>query len=512
MGSSTSKPAAAASLPAVPATSAEKTPMLPAAATAPLEVGKTLRDTTLRSAVFGMKDVKMTAYKNSQVTLASPVDKAKFDEYMWVLHTMAQLARLIYSDAGIVREVLLSPQFGADNNTAVNDLITSLDKKYAVEKKTKSALPGSIEGRPPQSYVLQEGKGTEFARYISSPSDVTFMFLDKSKLKAPFFQAGDVVLVFKGSSTAKNFKHDLYSQVKIPKDISDVFTNIPKTGDRKNLVPPGFIDPLLKNWSLILQGIKDFKAQRLFITGQSLGGAYATLTSFVLGLTKPAGVQQIHLVTFGSPTIAGDGARNTFNEILDSGYMTLDRVVSYGNKSQMADIIPSVPIGFSHPGFQPLRTELYPELKTGRAYNLDTIRKVFTGGAFGIGKEKTAYEGMTITHMPNRMVIPAKDMRTQAFAHGEYFDMTYLGVLRLPGLKNPGFKDATGGKHTFVAGFNDAGIDFKYVDSQDTTVSEDPSVGDGDFTSLAKEAPAKGGRGTRRKRKLVRRRRTLRKM
>lgn len=487
MGSSTSKPVA---------TAVETASLVPGA-------GPSLRDTTLRSAVFGMKDVKMTAYKNSQVTLASPVDKAKFDEYMWVLHTMAQLARLIYSDAGIVREVLLSPQFGADNNTAVNDLITSLDKKYAVEKKTKSALPGSIEGRPPQSYVLQEGKGTEFARYISSPSDVTFMFLDKSKLKAPFFQAGDVVLVFKGSSTIKNFKHDLYSMVKMPKDISDAFPTIPKT-DKKNLVPPGFVDPLAKNWDLVLQGIKDFKPKRLFITGHSLGGAYATLCAFVLGLVKQPGIESIHLVSFGCPTVVGDGGRNTFNQILDSGYITLDRVVSSFGK--VLDIIPAIPQGFSHPGFQPLRTEVYPELKTGRAYNLDTIRKVYTGGAFGIGEQKALYEEATKTHVPTRMTIPTHTLAGRGYSHSEYFDMTYVGAMRLFGMKNPGFKN-----HTFIAALSDAGVDFKYVDSKpgEVPVDEPDSLGNED---IASGAPVKGGRRTRRKRKLVRRRRTLRKL
>jgi hypothetical protein len=487
MGNSAAKPVAAAG---------ETASLVPGA-------GPSLRDTTLRSGVFGMKDVQMTPYTNSQVTLVKPVDKAKFDEYMWVLHTMAQLARLIYSDAGIVREVLLSPQFGADNNTAVNDLITSLDKKYLKEKRMPSAYTGSIEGRPPQSYVLQEGKGAEFARYISSPSDVTFLFLDKSKLKAPFFQAGDVVLVFKGSSTIKNFKHDIYSQVKMPKDISDAFPSIPKTST-KNLVPPGFVDPLAKNWNLVLQGIRDFKPKRLFITGHSLGGAYATMCAFVLGLVKQSSIQSIHLVSFGCPTVFGDGARNTFNQVLDSGYMTLDRVVSSFGK--VLDIVPAIPAGFSHPGFQPLRTELYPELKTGRAYHIDTIRKVYTGGAFGIGDQKALYEVATKSHVPTRMTISTNTLAGRGFAHGEYFDMTFMGGFRLLGMKNPGFKN-----HIFIAGLSDAGVDFKYVDSKPGEVPADEPDSNG-TEDIASGAPAKGGRGTRRKRKLVRRRRTLRKL
>jgi len=461
----------------------------------------TLRDTTLRSVVFGMKDVQMTPYKNSQVTLAQPVGGDKFDEYMWVLHTMAQLSRLVYSDSGIVREALLSTEFGEDNNTAVNNFITSLDKKYASQKKSSSTYAGSIEGRPMQSYVIQEGKGRSFARYISSPSDVTFMFLDKSKLKAPFFQEGDVALVFKGSSTIKNFKHDMYSQVKMPKDISDIFP-VPKTG-MKNLVPPGFVDPLSKNWHLVMQGITDFKPRRLFITGHSLGGAYATMCAFVLGLAKQPGIESIHLVSFGCPTVMGDGARNTFNTILDSGYMTLDRVVSSFGK--VLDIIPAIPVGFSHPGFQPLRTEMYPELKTGRAYNLDTIRKVYTGGFLGIGEQKSLYEKATMTHVPTRMTIPTRTLAGRGFSHAEYFDMTFMGGFRLFGMKNPGFKN-----HTFIADLSDVGVDFKYVDSKpgDVPIEEPDSTAVDDIKS---GAPS-GGRRRRTQKARGRRRGTRRKM
>ena len=444
----------------------------------------------------------MTPYQKTQVTLSQPVGSAKFDEYMWTLHTMAQMSRLVYSDAGIIREVLMSPEFGDDNNPAVNNVITVLDKKYATQKRASSTYSGSIEGRPAQSYVIQEGKGTLFARYISSPSDVTFMFLDKSKLKCPVFQEGDVVLVFKGSSTVKNFKHDIYSQVKIPKDISDIFP-VPKSGTTKNLVPPGFAEPLAKNWHLVMQGIADFKPRRLFITGHSLGGAYATMCAFVLGLAKQPGIESIHLVSFGCPTVMGDGARNTFNSILDSGYMTLDRIVSSFGK--VLDIIPAIPVGFSHPGFQPLRTEMYPELKTGRAYNLDTIRKVYTGGFLGIGEQKSLYEKATMSHVPTRMTIPTKTLAGRGFSHAEYFDMTFMGGFRLLGMKNPGFKN-----HTFIADLSDSGVDFKYVDSKPGDVpAEEPDSNEvGDIKS---GAPA-GGRRRRTQKARGRRRGTRRKM
>ena len=484
------------------------TPYTPVPTSAPV-----LRDTSLRSVVFGKKDFAMTPYSGQQVTVVDQVDVFQWDAYLCVLLKMAQLARLCYCDAGIIRAALISPEFASTSpltNKPVNDLITRLDAQYKKDRYTASTAPGSIEGRPPQSYIGVYGSsGTDtvpFARYISSPSDVTFMFVKGSKLRCSFFKPDDVVLVFKGSSTIKNYKHDLYAQAKGYTELSAAFPEIPANPNRINAMPRGFVAPLQKNFHHIKQGIAEFKPRRLFITGQSLGGAYATICAFVLSQMKPAGVESIHLVSFGSPTVFGDGARNTFNEALDSGYMTLDRGVSHFGK--YLDPISHVPIGFSHPGFQPLKTELYPELKTGRAYHLSTLGKVFVkqqGGLLGIGKEKTAYEVATKTHMPNRLMVPVLTKLWSTFPHGEYMEMTYAGVQRLPGLKNPGFKN-----HTFIAEFSDAGLTFKYVDAKPGDMPvDDAQPGDPSFASVgaagpqnaaAAAAPATVG-GTRKQRK-----------
>jgi hypothetical protein len=59
-------------------------------------------------------------------------------------------------------------------------------------------------------------------------------------------------------------------------------------------------------------------------------------------------------------------------------------------------------------------------------------------------------------------------------------DMTYAGVQRIPGLKNPGFKN-----HTFIADFSDAGLVFKYVDAKPGDVPmEDAKADDGTLASL----------------------------
>jgi hypothetical protein len=84
-------------------------------------------------------------------------------------------------------------------------------------------------------------------------------------------------------------------------------------------------------------------------------------------------------------------------------------------------------------------------------------------------------------------------------------EMTYAGVQRLPGLKNPGFKN-----HTFIAEFSDAGLTFKYVDAKPGDMPvDDAQPGDPSFASVgaagpqntaAAAAPATVG-GTRKQRK-----------
>lgn len=237
---------------------------------------------------------------------------------------------------------------------------------------------------------------------------------------------------------------------------------------------------------MIKQGLADFKPTRLFITGHSLGGAYATLMAYLLLLQKVE--YSIHLVTFGSPTVVADAARNQFNQFLDSGKVTLDRVTSTYN-GKIPDIVPTVPAGFSHPGFQPLRTEFYPESKTGRAYNFDTIKKVYQGGAIWSGPEKKKYEALTMTHMPNKVGVSSNI----PFAHAGYLDMTFLGALRLPGMKNPGYP----GK-TFVADIYDDGMKPSYVPSTVQEASPEPTT---EATMDKVGLPTTSGDGGRRTRR-----------
>lgn len=482
----------------------------------------TLRDTTLRSVLFAKPNVEVIPNAEGQMILRNQVAPALFDSYMLTLNTMAQLSRAVYCDSGILREVLLSPAFATMDNPAVDSIITALDKQYSSLRRAPSSYANSKEGRPMQSYVITESTqpGNSFARYVSTPSDLTFVAVTGATCK--FLEPTDLVICFKGSSTLKNFKHDLYSQF-TPADLGTIMPpgTAMSSATTKNYVPSSFIKPVNKAWSLLKQALDDYKPTRLFITGHSLGGAYATLFGFIMAecrATSFPGIQSIHIVTFGAPTVLGDGARNTFNAHLDSGIVTFDRVVSYGSISKLNDVIPKIPVGFSHPGFQPLRTELYPAKRTGRAYNIDTTRKVYeskvyqSGGLLGLGKEKGIYEEATKKHMPTLVKVPAINKLSQGFAHGEYLQIGWLGAFRLAGMKNPGFRGSDGVYNIFVADMFNDGIRFKYVTGEPEEIAKEAMENKGleaaaeggpagtAPTSNSKDSTMGGRRATRRKR------------
>jgi hypothetical protein len=463
-----------------------------------------LKDTTFRSVLFGKSDVEVAPNAEGQMILKDQVDETLFNSYLLTLNTMAQLSRAVYCDSGILREAVLSPAFATMDNKTVNSTIDQLDSKYLGLKRTDSTYANSKEGRPMQSYVVTESSqsGNGFARYVSSPSDLTFVAITGTKLK--FLNSTDLVIAFKGSSTIKNFKHDFYSQF-TPADLGTIMPpgTAMSSSTTNNYVPSSFVKPLNKSWSQLKKIIEDYNPTRLFITGHSLGGAYATIFGFIMAECRAASfpnIQSIHVVSFGCPTVLADGARNTFNAHLDSGKLTLDRVVSYGIFSKLADIIPTIPVGFSHPGFQPLRTEMFPEKKTGRAYNLDMIQKVYQkGGVLGLGLEKGKYELATKTHMPNKILVKATNPITQAFAHAEYNNMLWLSAFRLYGMKNPGFKGTDGSFNTFVADMFEDGIRFKYETGEPVEeIAEEPtSTTPESLTTLA----SKGARRTLRAKK-----------
>jgi hypothetical protein len=376
-------------------------------------------DSTLRPLCFGID-------KNVTADIAKRVGPEGFKRYEHALYIMAQFSRLIYCDTGIMR---LSMEVGLGRSSDIlNSIITAYDHKYLKEKRapltsqnTGIRIESKLRGAtvlPHESYALgPAGSGTKYATYVASPDNVNCLVANanvgKNRLlpgynKYSAFLPSDVIVAFKGSSTLIDFQHDYLSQI----SGADLGKLIANTGiqvqGKDNIVTGAFIKPLMGAWSTIIKALEDHLQDdaRVFITGQSLGGAYCSLFGFILAealasKTGPAVLQKIkslHIVSFGSPTLLFAGARNTFNRHLDTGILTLDRVVSQwkpmrstaiqgasiglsmglapGTLFGPQDGIPTIPFGFVHPGFRPLTLNWKPEAN-GRPYSIDWVRKFY---------------------------------------------------------------------------------------------------------------------------------------
>jgi len=474
-------------------------------------------DTTLRPVCFGID-------RNVTAALAKTVGPAKFKRYEHALYIMAQLSRIVYCDSGIAWNVI-TKSLGMSNDV-VNKVISAYDWKYVSTRRVSvTSQPGDGSGLPMESYALTPvPAGTCFGTYISTKDDVTCMFLNVSAAATPrliggnsIFAEGDCLISFKGSSTVDNFKHDLLSQF----TAADIQSLIGVTGIKVegtgNVVTGAFIKPIVAAWKTLLAALEKHAGGRLFLTGHSLGGAYTSLFAFMLAEGKVSGtlpvmakVTSIHVVSFGAPTILSDVARNTFNRHLDSGLITLDRVVSQKVAARSAatqllvggiggpnDVIPTIPVGFTHPGWKPLATNISPEAG-GRPYSIDNIRKFYgvssstryrdaatwpftenmnlgdiaqratlnksvtditqvTTIPEDVTKMPTEFEGVTVTedpqaggaglakniyakstqtHIPNFVSVQGS-VYAYGFAHGEYLGMFFMAGFRLPGMKNP---------------------------------------------------------------------------
>lgn len=453
---------------------------------------------------------------------AKNIGVENFKKYEYILYLMAQVSRLVYCDTGVINEIIKS-SIGLSNDI-VNNEITKFDKEYSELSRKSMPTPPGIDGRPMMSYAMknQDLNLTDtsqcYGAYLSTPKDVTCLMLDTTVLKPNSYSLltpNDVIVSFKGSSTIQNFIDDAKS-VK-PTDFSQAIKHIVDKPGLGN-VADGFIGPLLEAFSFLIESLKQRLAgkqnSRVLITGHSLGGAYATLFAWILALIKDRypEIQSIHIVTFGAPTLFSDTARNQFNSLLDSGVLTFDRVVSQqianikmvGKAAAGGDFIPSIPPGFSHPGYQPLISEFYPE-KNGRPYGIQNIRSLFgvtnaktsrnlatwpfegaptnkppspenqaplsgnqqitpgnqqQGGLFGFGEEKTKYESITKQRFPTLVSIAGSKWAI-GFPHGEYLGMFFMGALRLAGRKNPGF-----GTYTAMFSLTPLGVVIQYKQYQ----------------------------------------------
>jgi len=405
-------------------------------------------DSTLRPFCFG------TTNKN--------VGAEKFKRYEHALYILAEMSRIAYCDTGIAN-LVIQESLGKSPDI-VNDLITKYDSQYLAERRRPATSQPARDSRPPESYALGSAPTDDsYGTYISTPEDCTCLIVKASKIHPnPYsvFTDDDLIITFKGTSSAASVITDIKSQF-LPATLSDLLPKIGLTATQNAGVSKAFVSPILDMWNALVKAITSYPGprERLFVTGHSLGGAYASLFGFILAenMSLPflKGIKTIHIVTFGAPTCLGDNGRNIFNSHLDAGRLTLDRVVAQlvpsrtGADALSSDPIATIPVAFSHPGFRPLVTDIKPEAG-GRPYSLAEVRKFygvpsktrdrdsqtwpFHEKMVGGSAAKDVYAKETQKHIPNFLSIAGHGKPT---LHAEYLGMWYMGAFRLPGVKNP---------------------------------------------------------------------------
>lgn len=152
----------------------------------------------------------------------------------------------------------------------------------------------------------------------------------------------------------------------------------------------GFVTGLQNVFPKIIEKIKSLlndhtDIKRIFITGHSLGGAYANLFSLGLAQMKKKGMAlpDLHVVTFGAPKTFTSYARNVFNGLLLDKFMTFDRVTNrprFPDPTMLTyDPIPLIPPHMDHPGFSILNPEIKTQSRTGRTKHISELRNELTG-------------------------------------------------------------------------------------------------------------------------------------
>ena len=473
-------------------------------------------DTSLRPVCFQI---------HNDIPHAAHIGPETFKKYEYILYFLAQITRFTHEDTGFAWYAM-KKCLGLSNDI-VNKVLATYDTRYNHLRKIPARL-GDGHGRPMKSFSTRTTPASTrnaWATYISSTIDLTAIVMDvkhapiKSN-KYSILGKHDIIVSFKSTSTFINLLTDLKSQMKSTRVQDEIAPTGLRMTSNEAVAPHSFIELLLSGWKGLMAALERHthgrKHARLFITGHSLGGVLATLFGFIMAeakVTKSLDLMKqfdtIHIVSFGSPTSLNDAGRTMFNKHLNTGLMTYDRVVSQTYPSLISnfhsifvgnDFVPSLPVGYSHPGYKPLITESAdPE----RPYSMDTIRQLYgvdstTRGRdaatwpfdespdlyadkeelaaaaaavsnpymVGAGRDKDLYAKETLEHVPN--FISVAPLPTVTLVHGEILGVINKSAHRTLGIKNPVSPRST---HCAFFSFCPLGVKIEYLEEDGTLTS-----------------------------------------
>jgi len=245
-------------------------------------------------------------------------------------------------------------------------------------KSTDDRVEKSPESKKPSGYLLYDKKDDE-------PLSITVQ---------PILGEKSLVISFRGTLSVKSLIKDLNIAYRNLFDLfgTELFDEEYKEvqGRGKSLINPfgahrGFVNGLINLSPIIIDRVKRLlvdhpDTKKIFVTGHSLGGAYANLMGLGLAQLKKKGTElpMIHVITFGAPKTFTPYARNIFNNLLIGGFMTFDRVANrprWPDPTMLTyDPIPLIPPHLEHPGFMILNPEIKTQSRTGRTKHVSELR------------------------------------------------------------------------------------------------------------------------------------------
>lgn len=220
-----------------------------------------------------------------------------------------------------------------------------------------------------------------------------------------------IIVIFRGSVTAQDWKHNLQAALKCKLRVSDRLQMLGFKGTDvyahrgfcgylglKNARNQGIIERIGQvleskrsqrsvKWENIISNVlelykstkdkpeDDFSNYSLYITGHSLGGALAQLFSFCLASSKSLddypSAFPVTAVTFASPTVGDNDTYQQANNLLEKGGRL--RHIRYSNEGDVVPVLPPQFMGFTQTGVNIHVSEKDPPAAVGYR-NLKSLR------------------------------------------------------------------------------------------------------------------------------------------